>query len=281
MIKSALTLAFTFITPALFSQSTGQPAVQQLPFPPSPTVLCSRSPAVCEHDIEVHFRKEDEKRDSGNKHTDDGREEWLTVPIPHPYLSFGPSLMEDGYAPLAYRTEVGIDMESSHAIVSALGAYDNGHKSDDGDQPNPKGHDRYLGADAYFRSSRGWFVGMGWRWSQLSTTNYTKGGNRPEFGGGYDWIVRSCDGCRRDFSMRINIDWVTSGTDWQNGSHGPNTTLTFPSPREKRHWFWRQMIGVYRFHQTVTEPTNLPLVNFQLSKRYITSVLDSGVLYRF
>ena len=207
--------------------------------------------------------------------------ELLTQPIPHPYICIGPALMGGGYAPLAYRAEAGIDLESTHAVVRALGAYDNGHKTDDGDQPNPNGHDRYLEGASYFRVRAGWFFGMGWRWSQLSTTNYTKGGSRPEFGGGYDWSLGSCDGCRRDFSMRVNVDWVTAGTDWQNGSHGPDTTLTFPSPREKRHWFWKQTIGVYRFHQTVTEPTNLPLVQFQRSKKDFDSTVDFGLVYRF
>ena len=64
--------------------------------------------------------------------------------IPHPYLYFGPSAsVGGGYAPLAYRAEGGIDSESPHAIFSILGAYDNGHKTDDNDQPNPNGHHRY------------------------------------------------------------------------------------------------------------------------------------------
>lgn len=61
--------------------------------------------------------------------------ELLTRPIPHPYVCIGPSLMAGGYAPLAYRAEAGIDLESTHTVVRALGAYDNGHKTDDGDQP--------------------------------------------------------------------------------------------------------------------------------------------------
>src|ERR1700733_15452656 len=110
-------------------------------------------------------------------------EELLSAPIPHPYIYFGPSVMPGGYAPLAYRAETGIDLESSHAIVRALGAYDDGHKTNDGDQPNPNGHDRYLESAAYFRIRSRWFFGGGWRWSQLSTTNYTKDAARPEFGG--------------------------------------------------------------------------------------------------
>lgn len=207
--------------------------------------------------------------------------ELLSLPIPHPYICLGPSLMGGGYAPLAYRAEAGIDLESTHTILRALGAYDNGHKTNDNDQPNPNGHDRYLEGAAYFRTRSRWFFGMGWSWNQLSTTNYTKGGNRPEFGGGYDWFLRSCDECRRDFSMRVNVDWVTSGSDWQNGSHGPNTTLTFPAPSEKRHWFWRQTIGIYRFHQTVTGSANSTIAEFQRSQKSFDSHLDFGILYRF
>jgi hypothetical protein len=201
--------------------------------------------------------------------------------IPHPYLLVGPSLLEGGYASFAGRVESGIDVESPHAVFRALAAYDNGHKIDDGDQPNPNGHDRYLEGGAYFRARRRWFVGSGWAWSQLSTSNYKKGGSRPEFGGGYDWFQKACDACRRNFSMRISVDWVTAGTDWQNGSHGPNTTLTFPSPSEKRHWFWRQTVGIYRFHESLTEPSNYPLKQAQLAQRHTDGTVGFGVLYRF
>lgn len=171
---------------------------------------------------------------------DDEREDWLHNPIPHPFLYLGPSLMGGGYAPLAYRAEGGIDVESTHFMLRALGAYDNGHKTDDGDQPNPKGHDRYLDSAVYYRlnsgRSRGLYFGGGYTWGQLSTTNYTKGGGRYQIGGGYDVFLRSCSECRRDFSMRVNMDWITAGQDWQNGSHGPQTTFTWPAPIEKRHW---------------------------------------------
>jgi hypothetical protein len=189
--------------------------------------------------------------------------------------------MGGGYAPLAFRGEVGIDLESTHAIFRALGAYDNGHKTNDGDQPNPKGHDRYLEAAVYYRATRGWFLGAGWRWSQLSTTNYTKGGNRPEFGGGYDFVRHPCDGCRRDFSMRIGADWVMAGTDWRNGSHGPAFSMTIPAPNEKRHWFFHERIGVYRFYTTVTAPADVELTRTQRAQRSFTSTGDIGVVYRF
>jgi hypothetical protein len=205
----------------------------------------------------------------------------LTTPIPRPYAYLGPSLMGGGYAPLAYRAETGFDLESNRLIFRAVGAYDNGHKTNDGDQPNPDGHDRFLEGAAYYRARRGWFVGMGWRWSRLYTTNYAKGGSRPEMGGGYDLTMHPCEGCRRDFSMRINIDWLMAGTDWQNGSHGPETVLTFPAPSEKRHLFWREAVGVYRFHETVTTPSDSVLTLQQRSDKSIDCFADFGIIYRF
>lgn len=193
--------------------------------------------------------------------------------------------MGGGYAPIAYRVESGIDVESSHFLARALGAYDDGHKGDDGDQPNPKGHDRYLDSAVYYRLRsgllRGLYFGGGYTWSQLSTTNYTKGSGRYQLGGGYDMFRRPCNDCRRDFSMRVNMDWITAGQDWENGTHGPNTAITLPSPIEKRHWFVVERIGIYRFHQTITEPNNSSLVQFQLSKKSFDGFDDIGIVYRF
>lgn len=189
--------------------------------------------------------------------------------------------MSGGYAGLTYRAEGGLDVESAHALLRALAAYDYGGKASENDQPNPNGHDRYLEGAAYYRAARGWFAGAGWRWNQLSTTDYFKSGTRPEIGGGYDLTLRACDGCRHAFSMRLNGDWVMAGTDWQNGSHGAAITLTYPTPHEKRHWFLRDCIGAYRFHTTVTEPQNLPLTRAQRAQRRFTGGEDLGVVYRF
>ncbi|MGB2606530.1 MAG: hypothetical protein WBC78_23200, partial [Candidatus Sulfotelmatobacter sp.] len=122
-------------------------------------------------------------------------------PIPVPIFTLGPSLMGGGYALFAYRIEGGLNMEATHVVFHAIAAYDNGRKVDDDDEPNPKGHDRYLESAIYYRPARpGWkrmfYFGGGYRWSQLSTTNYTKGGARPEFGGGYDMFLRVCRPCR-------------------------------------------------------------------------------------
>src|SRR5271163_2158632 len=116
-------------------------------------------------------------------------------PIPVPFFDLGPSLMGGGYASFAYRVDGGLNMEATHVIFRADAAYDDGRKVDDNDQPNPKGHDRYLNGGLYFRPAHtGWtrmfYLGAGYRWSQLSTTKYTKGGSRLQLGGGYDWFLR-------------------------------------------------------------------------------------------
>lgn len=205
--------------------------------------------------------------------------------LPMPYLYLGPSLMGGGYAPLAYRAEGGLNMEGKQFIFRALGAYDNGRKVNDNDQPNPNGHDRYLDSALYFRPKWSWsrklYLGGGYRWNQLSTTNYTKGGGRYELGGGLDWFRRLCESCRSDFSMRVNLDWITAGQDWQNGSHGPSTTITFPSPRENRHWFYRETVSVYRFHATVTDPSNASLTQQQRADKGLDNFIESGIVYRF
>lgn len=213
--------------------------------------------------------------------------------IPRPYLLFGPALGGGGYRPLALHFEVGMNVESRHFVMYAEAAYDNDRKTNDADQPNPKGHDRFLQSLVGFRppsfprplqflgEPSHWYFGAGYSWSQLSTTNYVKGSNRPQFGGAYDLVLRPCSICRRDFSMRILVHYFTAGNDWQNGSHGVQTEVIFPTPREDRHWFWRQRVEGYGFHETVTDPTNIPLTSEQRSKRGLDSAADFGLMYRF
>lgn len=206
--------------------------------------------------------------------------------VPHPYVMIGPSFMGGGYAVLAYRAEAGFHVESRQWVMKGDAAYDNAHMVNDGDQPNPKGHDRSLESAIYFRPpipplSGHWFVGAGFTWSQLSTTNYTKGGSRPLIGGGYDLSLHPCPACRRDFSMRIALDWLTAGSDWENGSHGPQISFSLPGLREQRHWFWQQRLGIYRFHDTVTDRGNLSLTREEQSKKHFDSFLDFGIIYRF
>jgi hypothetical protein len=190
--------------------------------------------------------------------------------------------MGGGYAPLAYSAGAGISEESTHIIFDVGGAYDNGHKRTPPNQPdNPNGHDRHLQGRLYYRSAHRWFVGAGWRWGQLSTTNFTKGNAGPSIGGGYDLVSRSCESCRPTFSARLSVDWLMAGNDWQNGTHGPHFVITLPTPHEKGHWFFSDGVGIYRFHTTVTEPLNVPLTALQRSQRQFAAWAECGIAYRF
>jgi hypothetical protein len=191
--------------------------------------------------------------------------------------------MGGGYAPVAAMGGAGVRIDSRYFLLDASGSYDNGHKTNDNDQPNPSGHDRGLDGTAYVRLYRGWFFGGGFRWSQLSTTNYAKSGSRPTFGGGRDYFAHNCarENCVREFSMRLSVDYLTRGTDWQNGSQGPLLTFYTPSPSLKRHVFYRESFGVYIFHDTVTDRTNLSMTQQQMSNHHTDSFAEFTIMYRF
>jgi hypothetical protein len=204
---------------------------------------------------------------------------------PHPYVYVALSLMPTGYVIGAIRAEGGLKVESCHWVIQAGAAYDNGRAANDNGPPNPKGHDRYLDGGIYFRPGK-WFsgasfFGVGWRWSQHSTTNYTKAGNRPQFGGGYDLMRRPCSTCTRDFSMRVEGNWFTAGNDWQDGSHGMEISISLPSPRETSHWFFQERVAVFTSHQTVTDRTNMQMTLSQRAHRSLTCDASLGIVYRF
>lgn len=203
--------------------------------------------------------------------------------IPHPYVYFGPEGMSAGYAPVALLAGAGLRIDSKHFIFDANANYDNGHKTNDNTGINEKGHDRGLVGSMYYRLPSGWAFGAGARWSQLSTTNYTKSAWRPTFGGSRDFFVRDCmaEGCPHAFTMRIGADYVLPGTDWQNGSQGPSVSFYLPSPSARRHVFFREILGIYRYHDTVTDRTDPVLTRMESSHHSVDSFLELTLMYRF
>jgi hypothetical protein len=204
--------------------------------------------------------------------------------VPRPFVYSGLELNGAGYAPLAGTAGVGLRVDSLHLLANTEASYDNAHKSNDNDQPNPKGHDRGLDGSSYYRLSSGWYFGGGWRWSQLSTTNYTKSGSRPSFGGGRDYFHQACAGedCATDFSMRLGIDYVLPGTDHTNALQGPMISFYAPSPTARGHHVYvRETLGIYVCHDTITDPTNTILTRRQIGNRSVTSFSQFTVAYRF
>ena len=204
--------------------------------------------------------------------------------VPHPFAYAGPEGMGGGYKPLAFIGGAGLRIDSPHFILDSSAWYDNGKKDNDGTGPNPKGHDRGLIGSAYYRLSSGWFFGAGARWSELSTTNYKKSHWRPTFGGGKDYFHHAhcqIEDCGSDFSMRLGVDYLLKGSDWQNGTHGVLVSLYIPSPAEKGHLFWRESIGIYRFHDTVTDRLDPVLTRTEQSHTSHDSYAEFTVMYRF
>lgn len=170
--------------------------------------------------------------------------------MPHPYLLSKVEAMPGGYYPFAAYLEAGLSVESRRLAMEAHAGYDDEHKTDDGDQPNPKG------------------------------------GSRPQFGAAYDLFVDhggsqpDCGG-KCWFSARFYADYFLAGKDWQNGSHGVEFSMTIPRPVENRHLFAVWTPGISRFHESITESNNPTLVHKQLSDKSFDSSKSVGVMYRF
>jgi hypothetical protein len=204
--------------------------------------------------------------------------------IPRPYLYAGGEGMGSGYAPFALIGGGGFRIDSSHFLLDAVGWYDNGHKTNDNTQPNPKGHDRGLVGSAYYRLGSGWAFGAGARWSELSTTNYKKSSWEPTFGGNKDFFHPGCtmETCADQFfSMRIGIDYMLKGSNWQNGTQGMLFSLYLPSPSVQHHIFYRETVGIYRFYDTVTDRADPRLTREEMSHHSFDSFAEFTIMYRF
>ena len=157
----------------------------------------------------------------------------------HPYL-YGGLGFNDGasYSPASATVGGGLDLESGHFIGLAEGSFQNARKNDSG-----TGSETDLKGRAFFRTGRGWFFGGGAQWSRLGTIAYRKQAGRPAVGGGKDLF-------RENFSMRAQMLYVLPGTDHLNAVQGPEVSLWMPSPASRSHFFYRQTVGIYEFHQT-------------------------------
>ena len=155
--------------------------------------------------------------------------------------------MGGGYAPFAALGGAGLRLDSKRFLLDTNGQYDNGRKVNDNDQPNPKGHDRALVGSAYYRFPSAWSFGVGVRWSELSTTNYKKSSWAPTFGGSKDYFHNHCqlEGCGGNFSLRLGVDYVLKGSNWQNGRQGPLfTSLHAFAFGESPHFLARNSRGL-------------------------------------
>jgi hypothetical protein len=182
----------------------------------------------------------------------------------------------EGYALFSQSITGGISIESRHLILESTGTYDNSHKANDGTGNNPKGHIRALDASAYYRLPNYWFVGSAGGWSQLSTTNYKKGGFNFEVGGGADYVFKD-----ESSSMRAIISYGPPLLDKVNGSQSLSYQVFFPSPLSQHHVLITMASTVLFFHTTITEPDNAALTARQKSQRFVGDTSSFGLLFRF
>ena len=215
--------------------------------------------------------------------------------LPHPYVDAGVGLMPAGYASFAIRAGGGFMFDRPHIVFDSYAGYDNGHKVDDNTPNNYKGHDRFLRGFLGYKQGP-WYAGVGARWSQLSTSNYSKGGSalasgswHPEIGGGRDW-----DNPKSPLFMRTQVLWMfreqREVTDYPgkspcvgcgSGSEGADITLWFPSPARKGHWFCKMNFVLFGYHDSITDPKNIQLTRTQVANKHFTDSTELTVGFRF
>jgi hypothetical protein len=182
----------------------------------------------------------------------------------------------EGYAIFSQSITGGISIESRHLMLEGRGTYDNSHKANDGTGNNPKGHIRALDASAYYRLPNYLFVGPSGGWSQLSTTNYKKGGFNFELGVGTDYVFKD-----ESSSMRAIISYGPPLLEKVNGSQSLSYQLMFPSPLSQHHVIITMASTVLFFHATISDPANAALTALQKSHRFVGDTSSFGLLFRF
>jgi hypothetical protein len=201
---------------------------------------------------------------------------------PRPYFYGGLDLEGNGSDVLDYLVGVGIQENTRSFLFDSYAEYTNTRKTNDNTVNNHGGRTRSLYAAPRYRLKRGWFVGGGLRWSELSTTNYVKQGVRPFVGGGKDWR-----------STRISADylWTVSEHVNRQGCLVPDGQCTnevrgidflwfMPSPMSKSHVLFRMDFTPFWFHTTVTT-TDPILTSQQKGETGVGSTLSYTLLLRY
>jgi hypothetical protein len=194
--------------------------------------------------------------------------------MPHPIVFGGPSLVGNGYQTAALNAGGGFLIGSKQLFSDVEGRYMNARKTDDNTVDNDSGHERFLLGRAFYRVRPGLYFGGGAQWSETSTTNYDKQAWRPTFGLGGDHFGNG-------YSLRWQTLYIMPGTDRANAMQGPEIQVWFPSPASSSHFFFRETLGIYEFHETITDPTNASLTAQQKSDRSAAAFADFAVGWRF
>lgn len=156
---------------------------------------------------------------------------------PYLYGGFAPS--NAGYVWHAEIAGTGLDFQSKHVLGTAEIWVDNAHKVG-----TNFGYDFGWKVYGFYKFNNNWFAGGGFRWSEYKESRFTKQSSRPVLGLGKD--IKTDE-------VRLQGLYVFRGDDTLNGLQGPELSLWIPSPsRKSRHFFWRQTLGAYSFHNVGT-----------------------------
>ena len=194
--------------------------------------------------------------------------------VPHAILFAGPSLVGNGYQPFTGNFGGGALLNSSTLRGDFEAYYMNARAANDGTINNRKGHERFLRGRVFFPWRQGLYFGGAAQWSETATTNYTRKAWRPTFGLGGDHFAE-------DWSCRWQMLYILPGSDRLSALHGPEMQFWLPSPSSKSHFFFRETLGMYEFHTTITDPADRMLTLRQTADRHPASFLDFTFGWRF
>ena len=193
--------------------------------------------------------------------------------VPRPYGVLGLSINGSAYQAVSEVVGGGLRMDSPRILFGVEAGYGNARKVNDATIGNHSGHERFAQARAFYKLGNGLYFGGGAQWSQTSTTNYSKQAWRPTLGVGKDFM-------RNTYSLRLQGMYILPGSDKSNGSQGAEISLTYPSPASNHHFYFRSVLGVYRFHTTDTFSDPVTSAT-QRGDRHITGNIVYNLIYRF
>lgn len=172
-----------------------------------------------------------------------------------PYLYGGFSPSNAGYVWHSEVAGTGLNLESKHVLGTAEIWADNAHKVGAN-----YGYDFGWKLYGFYKFNNNWFAGGGFRWSEYKEPRFTKQSSRPVLGLGKD--------IGKD-QVRLYGLYVFRGDDMQNGLQGPEMSIWLPSPSRHAHFFWRQTLGAYSFHNVGT------------TNRGTAAFAQETIMYRF
>ena len=204
---------------------------------------------------------------------------------PRPFIEGSFNLMPGGYYPIAFGFGGGVMWDTNHFIFDSLAAYDNGRKTNDATVNNIKGHDRYLRGLASYKFTgklSNTYIGAGARWSQLSTTNYTKNGDftnanawHPELGVGHDFNYLMRGQILYMFESQHEVVTLPTGeictSICDNKERGVDISVWFPSPSSEHHFMFRMNAVIFRYQDAPAA----------IVSRHTTDSTEFMLMYRF